>query len=158
MGADVFIRSAAAHEGERLRDIAVAAKASWGYDLERVRVWAAMGDFSAQGLTQKDVFVAMARDSLTGWAATIPRRTVLWLDDLWIDPQWMGHGIGSQLFQHAVALGRKTGARCMEWEAEPNAVGFYEKMGGRYVREGDLSVWGRVNPVMGFDLTPNVPG
>jgi hypothetical protein len=41
----------------------------------------------------------------------------------------------------------------MEWEAEPNAIGFYEKMGGAYVRDGDLSAWDRVNPVMGLDLT-----
>jgi hypothetical protein len=41
----------------------------------------------------------------------------------------------------------------MEWEAEPNAVGFYERMGARRVRAGEPSVWGRVNPVLGIDLT-----
>jgi hypothetical protein len=40
----------------------------------------------------------------------------------------------------------------MEWEAEPNAIGFYEKMGGRFVRDGEPSAWGRVNAVLGIDL------
>ena len=32
----------------------------------------------------------------------------------------------------------------MEWEAEPNALGFYERMGGRYLRDSDpRSKWGR---------------
>jgi hypothetical protein len=42
----------------------------------------------------------------------------------------------------------------MEWEAEPNALGFYERMGGRYLRDSEPSAWGRVIPVMGVDLRP----
>jgi hypothetical protein len=36
------IRPVDPHEGERLREIAIAAKSYWGYDLERVVQWAAM--------------------------------------------------------------------------------------------------------------------
>jgi hypothetical protein len=35
----------------------------------------------------------------------------------------------------------------MEWEAERHSVGFYEKMGGRYVRDSAPGVWGRVSRV-----------
>jgi hypothetical protein len=42
----------------------------------------------------------------------------------------------------------------MEWEAEPNALGFYERMGGRYLRDSEPSAWGRLIPVMGVDLPP----
>jgi hypothetical protein len=41
----------------------------------------------------------------------------------------------------------------MEWEAEPNALGFYEQMGGRHLRDSEPGVWGRVNAVMGIDLS-----
>jgi GNAT superfamily N-acetyltransferase len=147
------IRAVAPDEGERLREIAVAAKASWGYDRTRVTEWAAMGDFSPRELARKDVYVASVDEKLVGWMAAIHQGHALWLDDLWIDPQWMGQGIGSQLFRHAMDVGRQSGAVRMEWKAEPNALGFYEKMGGQYVRDGDLSLWGRVNPVMGLDLS-----
>jgi hypothetical protein len=40
----------------------------------------------------------------------------------------------------------------MEWEAEPNAVGFYERMGASYIRDSEVSEWGRVLPVLGVSL------
>ena len=147
------IRPVVADEGERLREIAIAAKGYWGYDLDRVSEWAAMGDFSPVGLRRKDVSVAAVGGKAVGWAAAIRQGDVWWLDDLWIEPAWMGKGIGSRLFRHAAERGRRTGAARMEWEAEPNALGFYEKMGGRYVRDGEPGVWGRVNAVMGLDLS-----
>jgi GNAT superfamily N-acetyltransferase len=149
---DVELRQVAANEGERLREIAVAAKASWGYDVQRVRKWAALGDFSVDGLELKNAFVALVGDEVVGWAGAMQQGDVLWLDDLWIDPDWMNRGIVTALFRHAVALAREAGVLRMEWEAEPHAIGFYEKLGGRYLRDGDLSLWGRVNPVMGLDL------
>jgi GNAT superfamily N-acetyltransferase len=152
MPVDVSIRPAAANEGGRLRAIAIASKASWGYDLARVSEWAAMADLSAVGLRQKQVFVASAGADLVGWAATVRHGNVLWLDDLWVEPEWMGKGVGSKLFDHAVSLARRSGATRLEWEAEPNAIGFYEKLGGRYLREGDVGSWDRINPVMGISL------
>jgi GNAT superfamily N-acetyltransferase len=146
------IRLVDPHEGERLREIAIAAKSYWGYDLERVMKWAAMGDFSPQGLRDKDVYVAEAKGQIVGWASLMPKGEVCWLDDLWIEPEWMSRRIGSLLFSHAVERAKQCGAKRIEWEAEPNAFGFYEKMGGRYLRDSEPSIWGRVIPVMGLDL------
>jgi GNAT superfamily N-acetyltransferase len=147
------IRPVDPKEGERLREIAIAAKSLWGYDAERVVQWAAMGDFSPQGLGEKEVYVAETRSQIMGWVSLISRGDVCWLDDLWVEPGWFGQGVGSRLFRHAVERAKQCGATRMEWEAEPNALGFYEKMGGRYMRDSDPSIWGRVNPVMGVELT-----
>jgi GNAT superfamily N-acetyltransferase len=153
MWIDLCIRRVEADEGERLRQIAIAAKSSWGYDVARVEEWAAMGDFSPAGLAQKDYYVAAVKGRPVGWAAAIGQADIWWLDDLWIAPDWMGKRIGSRLFTHAAEQGRAAGARRMEWEAEPNALGFYERMGGRYLRDSEPGVWGRVNAVMGLDLS-----
>jgi molybdopterin-guanine dinucleotide biosynthesis protein A len=153
----VEIRPVNPAEGERLREIAIAAKSHWGYDIERVREWAANGDFSAAGLRAKEVYVAEVGGSAVAWAALIPRGGLLWLDDLWVDAEWIGLGIGSMLFRHALDRGRELGAWRLEWEAEPNAVGFYERLGGRYLRDGEPSEWGRVNPVMGIEVAARKP-
>jgi GNAT superfamily N-acetyltransferase len=150
---EVGIRPVVADEGARLREIAIAAKTHWGYDPDRVRDWAAMGDFSPAGLRKKDFYIAAVGAKVVGWAAAIGRGDVWWLDDLWIEPEWMGKGIGSRLFHHAADQGRRARAVRMEWEAEPNALGFYEKMGGRYLRDSGPGVWRRVNVVMGLDLS-----
>lgn len=152
MDAPVTIRTAKPSEGERLREIAEAAKAYWGYDPEVVRRWAAAGDFSKEGLSSKEVFVAEAAGRAIGWAALIAKGEAVWLDDMWVEPEWIGKGVGSLLFRRAVERATTLGGTTMEWEAEPNAVGFYERVGGRYLRDSEPSEWGRVLPVMGVDL------
>lgn len=47
----------------------------------------------------------------------------------------MGNGFGSRLFAAACEHARALGAWSMEWEADPNAVGFYERMGGIHLRD-----------------------
>jgi GNAT superfamily N-acetyltransferase len=151
-GSSVRIRPARPDEGERLREIAVAAKSHWGYEPDRVRQWAAGGDFSAKGLSEKEVFVAEHEGCAIAWAALIPRGEVVWLDDMWVEPEWIGKGVGSLLFRHSVERATALGGATMEWEAEPNAVGFYERMGGRYLRDGEPGAWGRALFVMGLAL------
>jgi GNAT superfamily N-acetyltransferase len=148
----IRIRLAKPHEGERLRDIAVEAKAYWGYDRERVIPWAAQGDFSPAGLRAKETFVADAGGRAVAWASLIPKGEVCWLDDLWVDPDRMRQGLGSRLFRHAAERAAALGAERLEWEAEPNAVPFYERMGGRYARDSGESEWGRILPVMALEL------
>jgi GNAT superfamily N-acetyltransferase len=152
-GTSLRIRHARPHEGERLREIAVAAKGHWGYDSERVLEWAAMGDFSPGGLRENEVFVAEVEGRAVAWAALILRGDLVWLDDLWVEPQWIGKGVGSLLFRHAARRAAELGGKRMEWEAEPNAVGFYERLGGRYLRDSEPTSWGRAIPVMGVDLS-----
>jgi hypothetical protein len=56
------------------------------------------------------------------------------------------------MFRHAAERGRELGASRMEWEAERHAIGFYEKLGGRYVRDSEPGEWGRRSPVMAVEL------
>jgi GNAT superfamily N-acetyltransferase len=148
----IDVRPARAEEGERLREIARASKSHWGYDSELVGRWLAGGDYSAEGLARMEVFVAEADGRAVAWAALEPKGDIMWLADMWVDPPWIGRGVGTLLFNHAVDLARELGGKTMEWEAEPNAVGFYERMGGRHLRASEPTEFGRVVPVMGMDL------
>lgn len=140
-----------------MREIARAAKAHWGYDEEWVRGWAARGDFSPEALTAKPVLVAEAGGRAVGFAALIPAGELCVLDDLWIEPEWIGRGVGTQLFRACADRARDLGAERLEWEADPHAVGFYERMGGRYLRDSPPTELNRVIPVMGLDLSPPRP-
>jgi GNAT superfamily N-acetyltransferase len=148
----VVIRPARADEGARLKEIAIAAKRFWGYELDRVREWADQGDFTPERLGETIVFVADSGGRAIGWTSLIPKDEVGWLEDLWIEPDWIGKGVGSLLFRRAANHAKTLGARRLEWEAEPNAIGFYEKMGGTYVRESEQTEWGRYLSVMGVEL------
>lgn len=65
---------------------------------------------------------------------------------LWVLPEFIGHGIGKDLFQHAVARCSQLGFDKLIIESDPNAVGFYEKMGAYKVGESHGEVDG--NPRM----------
>jgi GNAT superfamily N-acetyltransferase len=101
----------------------------------------------------KDVFVAVAGEEIIAWSSLILNGDLCWLDDLWVAPRWIRHGVGRRLFDHAVRRAKAAGATAMEWEAEPLAVGFYEKMGGppraRQRTEPDLE---SDDPVMALTL------
>jgi GNAT superfamily N-acetyltransferase len=136
----------------RLREIAVDSKAHWGYDRRRVEEWAESGDLEPESLGKRLVYVAEADGELAGWASLIPRGEVGWLEDLWIEPAWIGRGVGRMLFEHVKERARSLGATWLEWEAEPNARGFYERMGGSFVRDSEVTEWGRVLEVLGVEL------
>jgi GNAT superfamily N-acetyltransferase len=146
------IRAVRPDEGERLREIAIASKSHWGYEESQVRDWAAQGDFSAEALAAKEILVAEADGRAVGFATLISKGGLCVLDDLWLEPGWIGRGLGSKLFEACARRARQLGATRLEWEAEPHAVGFYDKMGGRYLRDSDQTPFGRVIPVMGLDL------
>ncbi len=144
----MVIRAAEPGERERLREIAIASKAHWDYDEEQVRRWGQGLEFSP-GV---DRFVAEVDGKVVAYTALVRDGDVCVLDELWVEPDWLGKGIGSGLFRFAAARAETLRARRLEWEAEPNSVGFYEKMGGRYLRDSEPTEWGRVLPVMGIDL------
>jgi len=135
-----------------LREIAVEAKAHWGYDRALVEEWALGGDFDPESLRKRLLYVAESDGRPVAWAALIPRGEVGWLEDLWVEPAWIGRGVGRALFEHVAAEARQRGARRLEWEAEPNAQGFYEHLGATYVRDSEETEWGRVLEVLGVDL------
>ena len=132
----------------RLRELTQESKAHWGYDRDFVRRWAEGLSFESE----QERWVAEVDGEIVAWAAVIPPVDgVAVLDDLWVDPAWIGRGVGGRLFQLAAARARELGATRLEWGAEPNAVGFYEKLGGRKLRD-HVTEWGRVAPWMGLDL------
>lgn len=136
-----------AGEEERLREIARSAKAHWGYDAAMVRDWASTLRYEG-----KDVHVAEADGEPVGYATLVVDGEHAELDELWVGSDWIGKGAGSALFAFVSERAREAGARRLEWEADPNSVGFYERVGGRYLRDSEPSEWGRILPVMGIEL------
>lgn len=146
-----MIRAARPDEGERLREIAKAAKGYWGYDADLLEGWISQEDFTPAS-PEREFYVAEENGRAIAFSSLIPRGETCWLEDLWVEPESIGSGVGTQLFRHAVERARELGASMLEWEADPNAVGFYERMGGRRIRDSEVSEFGRVLPVMALNL------
>lgn len=141
-------------DAEALTEIAYAAKRHWGYPERWIESW-------RDTLTIRAEFIA----ANVAWCATEDARAVgfylltnesdgLHLDHLWIVPSAMGRGIGRALFDHAVEKARTLGHRILKIEADPNAEGFYTRIGARRVGETVTEIEGqrRELPLLLYDL------
>ncbi len=141
------VRRADPGDGAWLREIAERSKGHWGYEEQRVRKWAAALDLSWE------IWVAEEAGAPIAWLALLPpdEDGSVNLTDLWVDPPAMGRRVGTELFRFACERARELGGLALLWEAEPNAVGFYERMGGKSIGVVTGS-WGRELPVMSVAL------
>ena len=142
----LLIRRASDADEGRIREVAAASKGYWGYPPERVGSWADGLDLT------REIWVAEERGVVVAWLALLPPVDgAAELDDLWVEPAAIGHGVGTRLFAFARERAGELGAGALRWEAEPNAVGFYDRMGAREVGTATSS-WGRTLRVMRVGL------
>ena len=71
------------------------------------------------------------------------------LDDLWVLPTVFGKGVGRLLFTEAISVAKELGYSEFELDSDPNAQGFYERMGCIKVGETFTSI-GRYIPRMRY--------
>jgi GNAT superfamily N-acetyltransferase len=126
------IRRARPDEAQALTELSLRSKAVWGYEpgfLARCR--AAM-TLTPQKLRAHPFYVAQdAGGILLGFYSFEPERGGVGLDMFFVEPEAIGRGVGRALWDHAVAAARALGPREMVVVSDPNAAGFYQRMGCR---------------------------
>ncbi|MEK6280653.1 MAG: GNAT family N-acetyltransferase [Acidobacteriota bacterium] len=129
------IRKASPIDADVLTQIALDAKRQWGYPEHWMKHWQADLTISTDYLTKNHVFVAESDGRIVGFYALVFRKDKAELDHMWVAPEHMGTGVGKELFIHAMqdAAGRHISEVLIS--SEPNAEGFYEKMGAYRIGE-----------------------
>lgn len=133
-----------------LTQIALAAKRHWGYPERWMKIWKPQLTFSPEYLEENESWVAEIDDAPIAFYTLLEKDGIAWLENLWVSPGWIGKGIGKQLFTHAEDRARQRGYNLLQLEADPNAAGFYEKMGMYQVGERRSEIEGqpRILPIM----------
>jgi GNAT superfamily N-acetyltransferase len=147
------IRRALPAEADALRALAHRSKAYWPYSeafLEAVRP---LLELSGRDIETADVWVLEVDGQPVGWHRVTLHGERAELEDLWLEPGWIGTGMGRVLFEHAAGIARERGASRLEWDADPYAEGFYLAMGGEEIgRSPSAAVEGRTLPRMRLTL------
>lgn len=130
---EITIRRAWPGEAAALQELLHRSKAHWGYDADFMAVARRVLTVTEGQIVTDWVFVAETGGILAGFASLADRRDHAWLEDLFIEPEFIGQGVGRDLWNHVCAHARQHGFALMRWESDPNARLFYEHLGARVI-------------------------
>ncbi|HSS18627.1 MAG TPA: GNAT family N-acetyltransferase [Pyrinomonadaceae bacterium] len=149
------IRKAATEEAAALTAIAHDAKRHWGYPEHWIKHWQEDLTISPEYISTNQVYVAEHEDGLVGFYALTLREQKAELDHMWVAPAHLGTGVGKELFLHAMQRAASENVSEVEILADPNAEGFYRKMGAHRVGESvsELDGQPRALPKLTIDPT-----
>jgi GNAT superfamily N-acetyltransferase len=139
---EVEIVRAGRDDADVLTQLAFAAKSYWGYPERWIEQWQEALTITPGFITDNEVYVAVFEEEMGGFYALIERGSEVELEHLWVLPEHIGTGIGRALFDHAVRKAAALGATILSIEADPNAEGFYRRMGARRVGENVYEIEG----------------
>lgn len=148
------IQRAQPQYAQALTEITVIAKRHWNYPEKWIQIWLPSLTISSQYIQDNETWVAVADERLVAYYSLKQDGESLWLDNLWVLPDYMGQRIGKQLFQHALERCCARGASILKIESDPNAQAFYEKLGAHKIGEhhGNVDDQIRILPVMEINL------
>jgi GNAT superfamily N-acetyltransferase len=147
---ETSINKSSPEESERLTEIAHSAKRHWGYPERWIELWKSTLTITPDYISDNEVYSARDGDDLLGFYALIINGEKATLDHLWIDPRIIGTGLGRKLFDHAMEKAAELRASAVEIESDPNAEGFYKRMGARRIGETSSKLDGqdRILPLL----------
>jgi GNAT superfamily N-acetyltransferase len=143
------IRRANLAEAEALTDLVLRSKAYWGYDTAFMAFCRAELTVRVEAIEGGDVWVAESEGALAGLLEVVPDSGKAEIRLIFVAPERMGEGIGGALWRHAEERARVLQSDCIECDADPNAVPFYERMGMEVIGQSPSgSIPGRMLPRM----------
>ncbi|MGF1536229.1 MAG: GNAT family N-acetyltransferase [Elainellaceae cyanobacterium] len=146
----ITLRPAKPQESRTLSALAFRSKSYWGYSLEFMEACRAELSVLEEDIAnpQRHYVLAESNGKIAGYYALECRSAAEYeLEALFVEPQYIGQGIGRKLIEHAKSHAQKEGARSLLIQGDPNATKFYLAAGAVQIgdRESD-SISGRCLP------------
>jgi GNAT superfamily N-acetyltransferase len=126
----VEMRRARPDEADALRELIIRSMAHWRHSdavLDRARRLVSIGP---DDLARDEAWVLEVRGTVGGFYRMTFHAGRAEIEELFLEPDWIGQGLGRRLFEDAVARARERGARRLTWDSDVQAAGFYRAMGG----------------------------
>jgi GNAT superfamily N-acetyltransferase len=152
----VSFRDALPTDATDLSELAFCSKAHWGYPVKFMQACRRELTVKPESIAGDDIqyVVAVIKRELAGFYALENRNdTRIELGALFVQPKYIGQGIGGQLMARAKAHAIKLGAGTMTIQGDPHALDFYHAAGASIVGELESgSIPGRFLPLLEIPL------
>ena len=151
---NIKISLAFPEQAEALTQIAISAKQHWDYPEAWIQHWIPQLTISAEYISSNEVWMMIDKEKPIAFYALSQNEGGYELGHLWVLPEYIGKGIGKQLFNHALERCKILNISTLKIYADPNAQTFYEKMGAKKISEHHSDLFGedRVLPIMEIKL------
>lgn len=155
---DVIIRDGFKNDSDVLTAISFASKGHWNYPKEYFKVWKDELTITPAYIKKNRIYVAEKDEQVIGylslvevkkdyWAGKVFVKKGFWLEHIFILPEYIGKGVGSRLLTMLKIKCKELHIEKVNIFSDPNATGFYDKMGARYLGESPSSIAGRTVPL-----------
>ena len=158
----MLIRRASPKDAAILTEVAHEAKEYWGYPESWIQFWKEDLTITPAFIEANHIFLADSGDVVAGFYSIVMQRpgnapsgtTKAELEHMWVKPEHIGAGVGRDLFLHALETAAFLNAAALEISADPNAEGFYKRMGATRIGEVHSEIEGqtRTLPRLTIDL------
>ena len=149
------IRPASPGEAEILSELAVRSKGYWGYSEEFLDACRSELTVDPKRMASDDYDCYVSTDGIAVlgfYAIEKQADNVFELEALFVEPEYIGRGVGHLLMQHAIRAVAAKGGHRLSIQGDPNASNFYTSHGANQTgfRESE-SIPGRQLPVFEID-------
>ncbi len=131
------VRRAVPSDAPALTTLCRAAKRHWGYPEEWMEAWADTVCVTPNVIRTQQILVVSrpGEGGPVGFFGLRRDGSQWWLEHFWVVPEQIGRGVGRAMFGVALDAARRNGVRALHIKSDPNAEGFYRRMGARRVGE-----------------------
>ena len=120
-----------------------------------MRLWEADLTLTPEFVAGHPVYCVTQHRTILGFYALSGEDATRELEHMWVDPSHIGAGLGRLLFSHLLGHLRRKGVARLVIASDPNAEGFYRRLGARRVGAVSSRPAGRRLPLLVFRLQPN---
>ena len=149
-----MIRNASTEEAQTLTTIALDAKRYWGYPESWIRHWESDLTITPEFIRDNHVYVDEEDGEIRGFYALCVSGEKADLEHMWVRPAMIGTGIGKELFLDAMECAAKLKVNAVEIASDPNAAGFYKRMGATQIGEIDAPMEGQPRKLPRLEIKP----
>ena len=150
-----MIRRSSPEEAATLTTIALEAKRHWGYPEHWIKHWESDLTISSDFIRDNHVYVAEEDGEIRGFYALCVVGHKAELEHMWVTPGLIGTGLGKELFLDAMERAAKLDVSSVEISSDPNAAGFYKRMGATQIGETDSIIDGQARKLPRLKIEPS---
>lgn len=143
-------------DAEKLTALTIRSKSHWNYSAEQIEEWTDVLTITTDYIENNEVYQLIDNHELIGYYSFFKlNENNVKLDNIFIDPSFIGKGYGKQLMDDFYLRIQKRGFKKISLDSDPHAEEFYKKLGFKVVGKLATSIKDRFLPIMEMDIINN---